>query len=55
MMALGLSSKEANASLEKRKKLFNAAVKEFLTNNGKPQARKGRAKPRKNSINDVQH
>jgi hypothetical protein len=55
LMDMGLTSKEANASLEKRKKQFNAALKEFLINNGKPKARKGRAKSRKNSINDVQH
>ena len=55
MMDLGLTSKEANASLDKRKRQYNTALREFLNSNGKPLARKGRPKSRKNSINDAQH
>ena len=32
MVALGLSTKEANASLEKRRKMYNTALKEFSNN-----------------------
>jgi hypothetical protein len=55
MMDLGLTSKEANASLDKRKRQYNTALREFVNSNGKPLARKGRPKARKNSINDAQH
>ncbi len=51
MMALGLTNKEASASLEKRRKQFNNAMKEY-SNNGTSASKKGRPKSRKNSIND---
>jgi hypothetical protein len=54
LVGLGLTSKEANASLEKRKKLFSNAMREFEGNSA-PMAKKGRPKSRKNSLNDVHH
>jgi hypothetical protein len=52
MVALGLSSKEANASLEKRRKMYNTALKEY-SNSGSTASKKGRPKSRKNSLNGV--
>jgi hypothetical protein len=52
MVALGLSSKEANASLEKRRKLFNKALKEH-SNSATTAIKKGRPKSRKNSLNGL--
>jgi hypothetical protein len=54
LVQLGLSNKEANASLEKRKRLFNSAMREFDGSKA-PVTRKGRPKSRKNSLNDVQY
>ena len=52
LVALGLTSKEANVSLEKRKKQYNNALKEY-TSGGLPTTKKGRPKSRKTSLNDV--
>ncbi len=52
LMALGLSNKEANASLDKRRRQFNNALKEY-SNGGTSVTRKGRPKSRKNSLNDL--
>jgi hypothetical protein len=54
LVALGLTNKEANASLNKRRKQFNNALKEY-SKIGTSETRKGRPKSRKNSINDVKH
>jgi hypothetical protein len=51
LMALGLTSKEANASLDKRRKLYNNAIKDY-SNIGSTGSKKGRPKSRKNSLND---
>jgi hypothetical protein len=53
LVELGLSSKEANA-FEKRKRLFNSAMREFDGSKA-PVTRKGRPKSRKNSLNNVQY
>jgi hypothetical protein len=52
MVALGLSSKEANASLEKRRKMYNTALKEY-SNSASTAVKKGRPKSRKHSLNVV--
>ena len=52
LMALGLTSKEANASLDKRRKLYNNAIKDY-SNIGSTGCKKGRPKSRKNSLNDI--
>jgi hypothetical protein len=52
LMALGLSNKEANASLDKRRRQFNNALKEY-SNGGTSVTRKGRQKSRKNILNDL--
>ncbi len=51
LMSLGLTSKEANTSLEKRRKLYNNAIKDY-SNIGSTGCKKGRPKSRKNSLND---
>ena len=52
IMALGLTSKEANSNLEKRRKMYNTALKEY-SNSGMTAGKKGRPKSRKNSLNDL--
>ena len=52
IMALGLTSKEANSNLEKRRKMYNMAMKEY-SNSGMTTGKKGRPKFRKNSLNDL--
>ena len=52
LIQLGLTSKEANANIEKRKRQFNLALRVFNTG-GKTSIRKGKAK--KNSVNDVKN
>ena len=42
LVALGLTTKDSNAIIEKRKRLFNAALKEF-NSAGRQAAKKGKA------------
>ena len=55
LMDLGVSFKDATSNIEKRKKLFNQATKEFAnsTKTAQPSKRGRQYKPRKNSLNDV--
>jgi hypothetical protein len=46
LVVFGLTSKEANASQEKRKRQNNTLLREFLNHNGKPLARKEKPKSR---------
>ena len=52
LIQLGLTSKEANANIEKRKRQFNLALRVFNTG-GKTSIRKG--KPKKNRVKDVKN
>ena len=53
MVALGMSHKDANANIEKQKKQFNQAQRDY-TNSLKQSNKKGRpSKSRKNSLNDI--
>ena len=54
LLALGLTRKDANASIEKRRKQFTKALEDY-NNGGKLSSKKGRPKSRKSSINDIQH
>ena len=54
LVLLGLSNKDANAVIDKRKRLFNTAMKEF-NSKGKQTTRKGRPKARKDSVNGSQN